>query len=263
MWGGALSDRQGRATHFTTLWLRVGEGSEKGRCHCLASGGLTGRKLSPGTHPDSSHFTFSLCTTCGLPAVALGLNPRAGGSVWVQSPCGCFKRSLLKIWCFFFLSPRPPLVFTVRSYRDLSSWRWTTGVLGGLVWGWDHSLPRYPSRFLSTTHECGTTHSSTSLSHSMTLPLLPIWMNVASLNPWLSDFYTAGFSDNSGCYLFCSPVVIFSVVVWGGEAGFPMPPSWPEATVLLSSGLTQASWKQWHWHYMYFWSIFLPVWTTH
>ena len=34
--------------------------------------------------------------------------------------------------------------------------------------------------------------------HLATLPLLPIWMSVASLNPWLSDFHTALFFDTCG-----------------------------------------------------------------
>ena len=40
------------------LWLRVEEGSERRQWHCLASGVLSGRKLSPGTHPDARHCTF-------------------------------------------------------------------------------------------------------------------------------------------------------------------------------------------------------------
>ena len=31
-------------------------------------------------------------------------------------------------------------------------------------------------------------------------PLLPVWMNVSSLSPWLSDFHTVRFSFNSGCF---------------------------------------------------------------
>ena len=40
------------------------------------------------------------------------------------------------------------------------------------------------------------------------LPLLPVWMNVSSLTPWLSDFHTVQFSVSSGCFLFlncCCP----------------------------------------------------------
>ena len=39
-------------------------------------------------------------------------------------------------------------------------------------------------------------------------PLLPIWMNVSSLSPWLSDFHTVRFPVSSGCFLFlncCCP----------------------------------------------------------
>ena len=43
---------------------------------------------------------------------------------------------------------------------------------------------------------------------STSLPLLPVWMNVASLNPWLLDFHTVLFSDCSGCYLLGNLVVI-------------------------------------------------------
>ena len=39
------------------------------------------------------------------------------------------------------------------------------------------------------------------------LPLLPVWMNVSSLSPWLLDFHTVRFSVSSGCFLFlnCCP----------------------------------------------------------
>ena len=38
-------------------------------------------------------------------------------------------------------------------------------------------------------------------------PLLPVWMNVSSLTPWLSDLHTVRFSVSSGCFLFlnCCP----------------------------------------------------------
>ena len=39
-------------------------------------------------------------------------------------------------------------------------------------------------------------------------PLLPVWMNISSLSPWLLDFHTVRFSGSSGCFLFlncCCP----------------------------------------------------------
>ena len=40
------------------------------------------------------------------------------------------------------------------------------------------------------------------------LPLLPVWMNVSSLSPWLLDLHTVRFSVSSSCFLFlncCCP----------------------------------------------------------
>ena len=56
--------------------------------------------------------------------------------------------------------------------------------------------PDFYLRFLSTTRGCGTAHVA-SPSISASLPLLHVWMNVTSLIPWLSDFHTARFSDDS------------------------------------------------------------------
>ena len=72
----------------------LGEGSKRGRCCCLASGGL------PATGPISSHFTHFLCVTDTLPAVALVVNPRVGGLVYVLNLCEPFKGTLQEIWQF-------------------------------------------------------------------------------------------------------------------------------------------------------------------
>ena len=113
-----------------------------------------------------------------------------------------------------------------------------TGTLGWVVWSGAGSLALrvlLPDFYLphvdvgapifcpcsSLSHSamllCTSPALHTSLRISASPPLLPVWMNVASLNPCLSDFHTAQFSDYSGWYLFCSLVVIF-VVVWEGEA---------------------------------------------
>ena len=138
-----------------------GEGSERWQCYCLASGAL------PGTCSISSHFTHSLYVTGGLPVVFLVPNPRTGWFAYVLRLCGLFKQSLLKIQQFL-LPPQPPLIFTSRTYGDLSSQCWNTGMYG-LAWGWGRSLPRYSSQFLSTTCKCGTACSAaaTSLHHTM------------------------------------------------------------------------------------------------
>ena len=148
---------------------------------------------------------------------------------------------MVKSWQFH-LPSQTLLVFTAKGNGDLYSPYWNPG-LCSLAWPWDCLLHLYPSQFLSTTCKHGTTcsatttavslHHTTCLPVSVTLPLLPTWINVASLNPWLSDFHTALFSDGSGCYLFWNLVVILSMVAWGGKACLPMPPSWPEGSVFL------------------------------
>ena len=124
---------------------------------------------------------------------------------------GPFKWTLLTNWQFL-PSPQPLLVFTARSYGALSSWRWDPGQCG-LAFVWDRSLPKHPSRFLSTMCDMmgppvlppplrATPCLRAFAPVSLTPPLLPTWMNVASLNPLSSDFHTARFSEGSGGYSF-------------------------------------------------------------
>ena len=150
--------------------------------------------------------------------------------------------SLLIIWQFLPL-PQLPLVFTARSDRVYLPMlgRWAVQsvlelesltamvslpIFTNHMWMWDHPF----------CHHCGLFAAdcvSAPLCLSVTLPLLSIWMNVASLNPWLLDFLTAQFSDNSGCYLFWTLLIIISVVVRGGEACLPTPPTWPEVIIYV------------------------------
>ena len=90
------------------------------------------------------------------------------------------------------------------------------------TWMWDYPLYKTPPPL------CATPGLQTSLPISASPPLLPTWVNAASLNPWLSDYHIAWFSNGSGCYLFWGLDVILSVVTWGGEACLPTSPSWLE-----------------------------------
>ena len=40
-------------------------------------------------------------------------------------------------------------------------------------------------------------------------PLLPVWVNVSSLSPWLSDFHTVQFSGSSGYFLLLNLLSFF------------------------------------------------------
>ena len=124
-----------------------------GLCYCLAFRWL------PGTCPVSSHFTLYVTGT--PPAVVLVLNPRVSGFPYLVRLCRPCKQSFLKIWQFLPLF-QPPFIFTASRHGDLSYWLWNPGLCGQAL-GLDHLIPRYPSRFLSTTRERGTTytHSAT------------------------------------------------------------------------------------------------------
>ena len=99
-------------------------------------------------------------------------------------------------------------------------------------------------------------------------PLLPVWMNVSSLSPWLWDFHTVRFSVSSGCFLFlnCCPsfgcarrhsVSTYASILAGSphlffflmclrlyiflEVGFTEPNNFQVKKVLLSITLAQFS----------------------
>ena len=85
-------------------------------------------------------------------------------------------------------------------------------------------------------------HSMASLGHPATalpwressipccpsLPLLPVWMNVSSLTPRLSDLHTVRFSVSSGFFCFLFKFVVLLLLVEGGTGYLPMPSSWPD-----------------------------------
>ena len=61
-----------------------------------------------------------------------------------------------------------------------------------------------PPRWVCQSPPC----RESSLPGCPSLPLLPVWVSVSSLSPWLSDFLTVRFSVSSGCFLFlncCCP----------------------------------------------------------
>ena len=66
---------------------------------------------------------------------------------------------------------------------------------------WDHQLPPHPSGTLVATLRC--------ILSTMSLPLLPVWMNVSSLIPWSLDFHTVQFSGSSAYFLFLNLLLSF------------------------------------------------------
>ena len=90
---------------------------------------------------------------------------------------------------------------------------------------WSALLPPGSSQFISTHSNMGPPgppptilptpvlqpwsccEYSPSSCSSPSLP--PVWMNVYSLTPWLSDFYIVRFSVSSGCFLFLNLLLSF------------------------------------------------------
>ena len=166
----------------------MGEGSEREQWHLLRS------------LPDFSHFPCYPQPKRALPVLIPGwvvcVHSR---TLWVSCEAGSFSRCRINpqrcyqsvVWGF--ISPH-----------------WNPGLCGLF-----HSLivplglsvcecgtACSTSRGLVRSASCRLAASPLHPSRCACLPFLPIWMNVSSLTPWLSDFHTVQFSVSSGCFLF-------------------------------------------------------------
>ena len=137
-----------------------------------------------------------------------------GGFVYILGPCGSLQWTLLWVWEFLPL-PQTHRFFQSEVWGFISPC-WNPGL---------RSLSQSPVVPPSLSpHKCGTIHSnSCCLAQSSTghltmsphhpsclsPPLLPVWKNVSSLTPWLSDFHTVRFYVISGCFLFLNLLLPF------------------------------------------------------
>ena len=133
---------------------------------------------------------------------------QVGRFVYILWPHGSIQQTFLWGWEFFPL-PQPPQIFTTRSFEALFT---HTGTLGWMICLTPHLfLPIHPhanvgppAPQLPPLHRvcqqlpC---HKSSSPGCPSPNPL-PVWMNVSSLTPWLSDFHTLWFSVSSGGFCF-------------------------------------------------------------
>ena len=142
-----------------------------------------GGKLSPRYLHDARHFSSSLYATDALQGASVVLREQ----VLVRECVEPSKRKCLRILQFLSLT-QPPLVFTARNYEDVSSWHWSPG-LGGLVWGWDPLLPRYPSTLFLPYVGLGPACSTSPCAHPSTPPTH--LDECGFFNSLLSDFHTA------------------------------------------------------------------------
>ena len=148
----------------------------------------------PSSYPDAGQFSsFLYVSDAFQPAVS-----------WTQTESksvhGPFKRKYLGLQKFLSSTALIPIGFYSQKLWKLIFQHWNTE-LGGLVWGWDPFLLRYPSQFLSP-------HMGVWPAHYTSPPLLPV------LYGFLFNFTVVGLpfsliSDGSEWWLFYRLVVIF------------------------------------------------------
>ena len=110
-----------------------------------------------------------------------------------------------------------PIVFSVRGFEALFPWAGTLGCVVCLAP--QLFLPVYPHGNVGLPSPPATTSPTWSTSchlsihplspGCLSLPLLPVWMKVSSLTPWLSNFHTVWFSGSSGHFLFLNWLLSF------------------------------------------------------
>ena len=154
-------------------------------------------------------------------AVRLGVSPAAA------TPTGFYRQTF---WGFFPPCKNPGLCGLSRSPVVLSSYLHANGGPPSLP---PAALPAGTSSHSLSMHPVRPSCPSP--------PLLPVWMNVSSLNPWLWDFYIVRFSGSSGFFVFKFFLVLL-LVMQGGTVCLPMPPSWPKSKAFLSWPILICGW---------------------
>ena len=143
------------------------------------------------------------------------------GFVYVPGPCGCLQWTLLWGWEFLLLLQHPQ-VFSAGGFEALFL---HAGTLSCSVCLAPQSfLLVYPHANVGLLRPPATSLPQVLSNWLPVSTLLPVWVNVSSLTPWLSDFHTVQFSVS--CFLFFKFVVVLWVV-HRGTMYLSMPPSWP------------------------------------
>ena len=174
---------------------------------CAGGAGEGARLLTWNLSYFQSLYTLPVCNWCPTSCCS------GGGS---QSGWVCvYSRTLRALWMdspgrlavfFFFLVTQPPLLFTeiMRLYFPCA------GTLCCVVWpevGIAHSQGIPPDFYPSHVNVVLPIPPATTTPHplrpgSPSPPLPSMWMNMTSLNTWLSDFHTVRLSGSSGYFLF-------------------------------------------------------------
>ena len=110
----------------------------------------------------------------------------AGSFSCCHSPHRCFQSEILRL----YFSMLEPWISSSVLLPSCSSW--LSSHRSGTTCSASHHLAH-----LGPLACC-----ETSPSQLPSPPLLPVWMNISSLTPWLSDFHIVRFSGSSGYLLF-------------------------------------------------------------
>ena len=132
-----------------------------------------------------------------------------GGFVYVLGPCGSLQLTLLWGWEFLPLL-LPPQVFTTKGFDVLFPHIGTLGCVVCLApylffpvyLHTNGGPPNLPTAALPTPVTSRCVGMCLVCLRCWSPPLFPVWMNVYSLTPWLSDFHIVQYSDSSGYFCF-------------------------------------------------------------
>ena len=192
--------------------LYVGEGSEREQYHLHSSYGVS--VTSPTTHKQIGLFW------CWF----------QGGWFCVHSRTPWVSPMNSPVRLGVYLATATPTYFYSQRFWGFLFPHWNPGLCGLSC------SPVVPPCL--SAHKCGTALSATlpnlSSRHQLAAsplhpgclspPLQPVWMNVSSLTPWLSDFHIVWFSGSSGWFFIFKFVVIPVLVVQRGKMYLHTPP---------------------------------------
>ena len=124
------------------------------------------------------------------------LSCEAGSFFCHHNPHRFFQSGVLRL---YFPMLEPWVVWSVSLPSCFSQFIW--------MQMWDLLVRQPPPHWFWSSSHC----LATSPLHPSfpSLPLLPVWINVSSFTPWLSDFHTGRFSGSSDCFLFFNLLLSF------------------------------------------------------
>ena len=217
----ALGILQGGATQVTVLWCCMWGRDPKGNM--------------PLAHLLASFQSFPLLPTRKLgPPTADSL---VSGFVYILRTRGSLQVTLLWGWEFLPLL-QPPQIFTNRGFEAFFSYAGTLGCRDCLAPHlflpvYLHANVRIPSLPATTSPAGSSSRHPTRCPLCPSCPsphLLPVWMNVSSITPWVSGFHTLQFSGSSGYFLVLNLLSFF----WFWKCiHLHTPPSWPEVLIYV------------------------------